>query len=67
MARKRELLGKWISADGEWVWVYKSGRSFYLSHGNSEHLCHPSIRGLDDTKREAYLVFHFSAERFEPV
>lgn len=68
MARsKKQLLGKWVDEAGDFAWVYKSGRSFYLSHGAHEHLCHPSIRSLDDTKREAFLVYQFRAAHFEPV
>lgn len=64
---KKQLLGKWVDAEGNWLWVYKKGRSFLISHGAHEHLCHASIRSLDDTKREAFLVYQFQAERFEPV
>lgn len=65
MARsKKQLIGKWVDAGGDFAWVYKSGRSFYLSHGGHEHLCHPSVRNLEDTKREAMLVYQFKAVSF---
>lgn len=50
MARsKKRLLGHWNTEDDVTVWVYKAGNSYWISHGNKEHLCHPSVRGLDDT------------------
>lgn len=68
MARpKKTLLGYWETEDGGRVWVYKQGRSFWISHGSGEHLCHPSIRSLDDTRREAVLVFSVSPSDFFPA
>lgn len=68
MARsKRQLVGKWTNDEGDAVWVYKAGRSFWISHGNGEHLCHPSIRSLDDTRREAMLVYHVNVPNFEAL
>lgn len=68
MARtKRQLIGKWLTEDSDTVWVYKAGRSFWISHGLDEHLCHPSIRTIEDTKKEAFLVFHVKAVSFERI
>jgi len=68
MARtKRQLIGKWTNDDGETVWVYKGGKSFWLSFRDHEHLCHPSIRSVADTKREAMLVYHVKTLNFEPI
>ena len=68
MARsKKQLLGYWTTEDGGRVWVYKSGRSFWISHDSGEHLCHPSIRSLDDTRREAVLVFSVVVTDFCPA
>jgi hypothetical protein len=65
MARsKKQLIGYWLTEDGGRVWVYKAGRSYWISHGSGEHLCHPSIRSVDDTQREALLVFHVSPTEF---
>lgn len=59
---KRELL---FIAEGEDSdgkprshWVFKSGRSFYISGPNfTEHLCHPSVTSHEAIKREIYLVY----------
>lgn len=68
MARsKRQLIGKWINDDGDMVWVYKGGRDFWISYRDSEHLCHPSIRSVNDTKREAMLVFHVSVTSYSAI
>lgn len=68
MARaKKQLIGKWINDDGETVWVYKAGRSYWISYGSGEHLCHPSVRNVDDTKREAMIVFHVDVPHYVPV
>lgn len=65
MARsKKRLLGHWNTEDDGTVWVYKAGNSYWISHGNKEHLCHPSVRGLDDTRREAVIVFHVKPTNF---
>lgn len=47
---------------GSSVWVYKKGRSIYLSSQDSfkEHLCHPSIKSIEDVKSEILLVFRAS-------
>ena len=68
MARtKHQLIGKWLTEDGSSVWVYKAGRSFWISHGLDERLCHPSIRTIEDTKKEAFLVFHVKVVSFERI
>ena len=63
MAKKKVL---WFVAEterendgrSESVYVYKSGRSIWISAGNSrEHLCHPSVRSVESVKREIFLVF----------
>jgi hypothetical protein len=59
---KRELL---FVAEGEGPggepashWVYKSGRSYYVSGPNfTEHLCHPSVTSHEAIKREIFLVY----------
>lgn len=63
----KQLLGYWVTDDGQRVWVYKSGRNFWINYGNGQHLCHPSIRSLDDTKREAFLVFQVAVVDFVPA
>ncbi|MEQ6335630.1 hypothetical protein [Sphingobium sp. MK2] len=68
MARaKRQLIGKWNNDDGDTVWVYKAGRSFWISYGDGDHLCHPSIRNVSDTKREALIVFNINAPNFVSI
>jgi hypothetical protein len=62
---KKQLLGQWVNDEGDAVWVYKSGRSYWISHGMNEQLCHPSIRSVEDTKREIFLVFHVAVSRFQ--
>lgn len=60
---KKEL---WFKADCEdakgvksSIWVYKKGRSIYLSSQDSfqEHLCHPSVASVEKIKSEIFLVF----------
>ena len=72
MARRRmERLGHWrgVADDGSdaLVSVSKSGRSFSIGYKDRDHLCHPSVRTVKDTGREAMLVFHVRTEGFEPV
>ena len=68
MARtKRQLVGKWTNEDGDMVWVYKGGRSFWISFRDNEHLCHPSVRTVGDTKREAMIVFHVSVPNYAAI
>lgn len=68
MARSnKRLVGYWHTENGERVWVYKGGRSYWISQGDSEHLCHPSIRSIQDTRRETVLVFHVSPTDFQSV
>jgi len=39
-------------------WIYKKGRSFYVSGPNfTEHLCHPSVKDQAAIKREIFLVY----------
>lgn len=64
---KKQLVGRWVNDDGDTIWVYKSGRSYWISNGTADHLCHPSIRSLEDTKREALLVFHVQMTAFQPL
>jgi hypothetical protein len=40
------------------VSVYKAGREYRISHGDRDHLCHPSVRSIPNVKTEALLVFH---------
>lgn len=68
MARsKRQLIGKWTNDEGDTVWVYKAGRSFWISHGSGDHLCHPSIRNVSDTQREAMIVYHVKVTNFVSI
>lgn len=68
MARsKKKLLGHWLIEDGSKVWVYKEGRDHWISYGDREHLCHPSIRSLQDTRRETVIVFHVKPTEFHPI
>ena len=65
MARSaRRLAGYWLTETGDRVWVYKGGRSYWISDGQGEHLCHPSVRSLQDTRKEAVLVFHVAPTEF---
>jgi hypothetical protein len=64
MAAGKQLMGHWLTEEGDRVSVYKSGRSYWICHGGSEHLCHPNIRSLQDTRREAVLVFHIKPTDF---
>lgn len=64
---KRQLVGKWTNDDGATVWVYKAGGSYWISYGNNEHLCHPSVRSLNDTSREALIVFHVNVPNYEAI
>lgn len=58
MARSaKKLLGHWLTEERDRIWVYKAGRGYSISHGDSEHSCHASIRSLRDTKKEAVHVF----------
>lgn len=59
---KRELFfvaeGEGPNGEARSHWVYKSGRSFYVTGPNfTEHLCHPSVSGHEAIKREIYLVY----------
>lgn len=66
MARsKKQMVGYWLTEDGDRVWVYKGGRSYWISYSNNEHLCHPSIRSIQDTRREAVIVFHVKPTDFQ--
>lgn len=45
--------------DGQNYWVYRKGRSIYISSPSGhEHLCHPSVAGQDKVKSEIFLVYH---------
>ena len=68
MARaKKQLIGKWTNESGDTVWVYKAGRSYWISYGDNEHLCHPSVRALQDTKREAMIVYHVNMSTYASI
>lgn len=62
MARSKELrLGVLVgenTAGGEAiVTVSKVGRDYRIRYAGKDHLCHPSVRGIEAVKREALLVF----------
>ena len=72
MARTKEvLLGhlRGVGADGApaVISVYKAGRDYRITHGDARHLCHPSVRSIEKTKAEAFLVFHVGEASFEAV
>jgi hypothetical protein len=55
----RELWFVAETEDGQNYWVYKKGRSIYISSPSGhEHLCHPSVTGQDKVKSEIFLVYH---------
>lgn len=67
---KRELLfiAEGESSDGspKSHWVYKAGRSFYVSGPNfTEHLCHPSVTNHEAIKREIFLVYQTKVTRIK--
>lgn len=58
--------GKDIHGNDTSVWVYKKGRSYYLSPAGElsrEHLCHPSVKGVADIRREIHLVYYVKVEK----
>lgn len=70
MSKSRSLLfvaeGTSTSGCLERVWVYKRGRSFYLSTAGGlgrEHLCHPSVKDRMGIQREILLVFQIKVQR----
>lgn len=68
MARaKKQSVGYWLTEEGDRVWVSKAGGAYWISHGSREQLCHPSIRSLQDTAREALVVFHVTPVDFHYV
>lgn len=62
---KKVLVAKLITDEGEIVYVSKAGGSFYIKYHGEEKLCHPSIRSLQMTSREASVVFHVTIVDFE--
>ena len=68
MARTpRRLIGKRTNSAGDVVWVYQAGRGYLLSYRNEEHDCHPSIRSVADTHREALLVYGVDVPDFARI
>jgi NAD(P)H-hydrate repair Nnr-like enzyme with NAD(P)H-hydrate epimerase domain len=62
MARIKErqvgvLVGEGASGGEAIVTVRKVGRDYRIRWAGKDHLCHPSVRDMDDVKREALLVF----------
>ena len=62
MGSSREMrLGVFIGDNGAGgeaiVTVAKVGREYRIRYAGKDHLCHPSVRGIDTAKREALLVF----------
>lgn len=55
---KKVLAAQLITDNGDTIYVYKSGRTYWLNYGFETKVCHPSVRTLADTKREAVIVFH---------
>jgi len=54
----RELWFVAETEDGQNYWVYKKGRSIYISSPNGhEHLCHASVTGQNKVKSEILLVY----------
>lgn len=68
MSRKEPLLG-FLHGTGDdagtRVAVYKAGRTYRITSGDEQHLCHPSVTSIDKVKREAFLVFHVKVDTFE--
>lgn len=57
--------GKDIHGNETSVWVYKKGRSYYLSLAGEfsrEHLCHPSVKGVAGISSEIYLVYYIKVD-----
>lgn len=70
MARTKEtLIGNLRGVDASGtpalVRVYKAGRDYRVTHGDSRHLCHPSVRSIDKVKAEAFPVFHVGDATYE--
>jgi hypothetical protein len=70
LAKSRSLLfaaeGTNGSGELDRVWVYKQGRSYYLSASGMsarEHLCHPSVKDRAGIQREIFLVYQIKVER----
>jgi hypothetical protein len=68
-ARKLLYIAEGMNTEGEpsKVWVYKEGRSYYLSGSGMlgrEHLCHPSVKDRDGVRREIFLVYQVKVDRF---
>lgn len=71
MARPKEvrlgyLRGELADGNVAIVTVSKIGRDYRISYGNGRHLCHPSVRGIEDVKREAMLVYDVRNAVFDP-
>ena len=58
---KEKRLGVLIGENGAGgeaiVTVSKVGRDYRIRYAGEDHLCHPSVRGIETAKREALLVF----------
>ena len=70
MARRKEqrigyLRGKIRDDTEAVVSVSKIGRDYRIGYGLKDHLCHPSVRGIESVKREAFLVFGVRDAVFE--
>lgn len=72
MARRKEqrigyLRGRAGDGTEAVVSVSKIGRDYRIGYGFKDHLCHPSVRGVESVKREAFLVFGVREAVFESI
>jgi len=61
------LRGEYANGAEALISVYKAGRTYRLSGPGAPHLCHPSIRDIEEVKREAFHVYGVWRSVFEPV
>ena len=70
MPRREPLLGylrgTYPNGSPAIVSIYKAGRGYRLSGGRSDHLCHPSVRNIEEVKREAFHVYGVDNAVFDP-
>lgn len=71
MPRREPLLGylrgEYANGSPAIVSVYKAGRTYRLDGPGRPHLCHPSVRGIEAVRREAFHVYGIDNSRFEPI
>ena len=70
MPRAEPLIGYFTGTYNEAparISVYKAGRTYRLWYGDRKHLGHPSVKTIEDAKREAFLVFSVKVESYSQV